>query len=109
MSEDKTRQFHPFEDRVLGELQAIGSRLTALEEKMGAIDRETKPNWARLHRDFSEHSAEVRALLGNLDRKLDVINSEMLQLKSDQKAIEKRISKIEVEVRPQVIPQDRQF
>lgn len=109
MSEDKTLHLPSFEERVLGQLDTLSLRLAALETRISEIDRETKPNWERLHKDFSDLHAGVKTIFGNFDRKLDVINKEMLQLKADQKEAEARIEKIELEARPQIIVQDRQF
>lgn len=110
MSEDETKKMPPtFEDRVLSDLQTLISRVGLLEEKFAALDRETKPNWSRLHKDFAEHSADVKLLLGDLNRKLGVISAEMLQLKADQVRDEKRIDKIELETRPHIIAQDKDF
>ena len=103
MSDETIRMPSSFEEQVLSELRALGSRLTSLEEKIAKI------NWDSFRKDFSLHNSEVKELLGDLDRKFDVINHELLRVKSDQLRIEKRIDKIELDVRPQVIPQDRQF
>lgn len=109
MSEDKTRHLPSFEERVLDELGALSSRLVALETRIGEIDSETKPNWERLHRDFSDLHTDVKSIFGNFDRKLDVINREVLQLKADQQGMEGRVEKLESAARPQIIVQDRQF
>jgi hypothetical protein len=92
-----------FEEQVLAELQALGSRLNSLEDRIGKI------NWDSFRKDFSQHNSEMKELLGDLDRKFDVINHELLHLKAEQIRIEKRIGKVELDARPQVIPQDRQF
>jgi|SRR6266850_4835365 len=109
MSEDKTSHLPSFEEKVLGQLDALSSRLAVLEIRIVESDRETKPNWERLHRDFSELHADVKAIFGNFDRKLDVINREVLQLKADQRGVENRVEKLESAARPQIIVQDRQF
>jgi len=116
MSEDKTRHLPSFEERVLAQLDNIDSRLAALEQRGAERDLETKPNWERLHKEFGEirgqfgeMHTDVNTYLAMFDRKLDVINKEMLKLKADQLGIEGRVDKIESEVRPQIIVQDRQF
>jgi hypothetical protein len=110
VSEDKTAEtlhLPSFEERVLDQLGAVSSRLASLEKRVGEIDMETKPNWERLHRDFSDLHTDVKTIFGNFDRKLDVINSEVLQLKADQKGLERRVVRIESEPRPQIIFQDQ--
>src|SRR5258706_295298 len=105
MSEERTPdtlRLPPFEERVLARLEDLNARLASLES-------ETKPNWERLLNEFKDMNASVKAYLTNFDRKLDVINSELLQLKANQRDIESRVVKIETEARPQVIIQDHQF
>ena len=103
-NEDQTIKMRPpFEEEVLAELRSLGSRLNSLEGKI------TQINWDSFRREFSKHNTEVMELLGDLDRKFDVINHEILRLKAEQIRIEKRIDKVELDVRPQVIPQDRHF
>lgn len=112
MSEDKTaKTLHlpSFEEKVLAQLDDVSSRLALLEKRSAERDAETKPNWERLLKDFQEMNTSFSTYFKNFDRKLDVINSEMLQLKADQKGVESRVDKIELEVHPQVIAQDRQF
>jgi hypothetical protein len=112
VSEDKTAEtlhLPSFEDRVLALLEAVSSRIATLEKRVGEIDADTKPNWERLHRDFAGFHTEMTASFGNLVRKLDVVNKELFQLKADQEGVETRLEKIELEVRPQIIVQNRQF
>jgi tetrahydromethanopterin S-methyltransferase subunit G len=110
MSEDKTLHLpSSFEGRVLAQLEEISIRLAALETRVGKIEAETKPNWERLHSDFTQFHADMKASFGNLDRKLDVVNKEMFQAKADQKGVELRLDKIEAEAHPQIIAQERNF
>jgi len=119
MSEDKTAETLPlpsFEASVLAQLENIATRLAALEKLRVERDLETKPNWERLHKEFGETRTEfsqmhrdVNTYLAMFDRKLDVINKELLKIKADQLGIESRVDKIESEGRPQIIVQDRQF
>ena len=119
MSEDKTAEtlhLPSFEQKILGELETISSRLATVEKRAAQTDLETKPNWERLqkdvaqiHSDFVQLNTDMKASFGNLDRKLDVMNKEMLQVKADQAGIEARLKKIELEARPQIIVQERQF
>jgi hypothetical protein len=103
-SDDKTIKMRsPFEEEVLGELRTLASRLTSLEATIAKID------WDSFRRDFVKHNLDVRELIGDLDRKFDVINHDLLQVKAEQIRIEKRIDKMETDARPQVIVQDRQF
>lgn len=112
MSEDKTAdtlRLSSFEEKVLAQLDAVSARLDLLEQRSKERDNETASNLERLLKDFHEMNVTFNTYFKNFDRKLDVMNSELLQLKVDQRAIESRVDKLEVEVRPQVIVQDRQF
>ncbi len=97
MSEDKTAEalhLPSFEERLLSGLDAVSSRLAALEKRVGEIDADTKPNWERLHRDVAQFHTEMTASFGNLIRKLDVVNKELFQVKADQQGVETRLEKI---------------
>ncbi|HEX8846115.1 MAG TPA: hypothetical protein VF791_15800 [Pyrinomonadaceae bacterium] len=107
MSEDPTR--HLFEEKVLARLDAIDSRLASLEKRAHKRDFETKPIWENLLNAFTKMQAEVDAHLTNFDRKLDVVNKELLQVKADHSGLEKRLEKVEVEMRPDILVQDHQF
>jgi uncharacterized coiled-coil protein SlyX len=111
MSEDtaETLQLPSFEEKVLAQLDAINARISSLEQRVAKQDYDTKPIWERVLREFSEMRTEVNTHLTNFDRKLDVVNKEMLQLKADQTGLESRLSKIESQVLPEVIVQNRQF
>ena len=97
-----------FEEKVLTQLENVNLRLLAIEKKQAEYDYDTKPIWTRVLKEFSEMRHEVNAYFTNFDRKLDVINKEMLQIKADQKGIENRMDRIESQY-PQIIVQDRQF
>jgi uncharacterized coiled-coil protein SlyX len=112
MSEDKTSdtlKLPTFEEKVLARLDAIDSRLTSLEKKVAARDYETKPIWERVLSELEQMRTDVNTHLSNFDRKLDVMNKELLQAKADQRGLESRIDKVESQVYPNVIVQDRQF
>jgi hypothetical protein len=88
MSDDETKILNkkrrPYEEKVLAELESVRSDLRTL-------------------------SKTVERYLDTFSRKLDVINSELLSVKADQRDVEDRVSKIEAETRPQVIPQEKEF
>jgi hypothetical protein len=119
MSEDKTSEtlrLPSFQQRILTELETISSRLASVEKRAAQADLETKPNWERLqkdvtqiHADFVQLNTDMKVSFANLDRKLDVMNKEMFQVKADLNGVETRLTRIESEVLPQIIVQDRQF
>lgn len=90
MGEEQTDRFEggtPFEIRVLRELSNINqrlggleTRLTTLEEKVDARLYDTRPIW--------------EAVLGRLDRieaKLDVFGRDLIETRTDVRALEKRL------------------
>jgi hypothetical protein len=110
MSEDETKIDGisvSFEDTVLARLEEIGSRLAALEKR--EQEPETKSVIEPILSEVRNINLNIQTYLKNFDRKLDVVNSELLQVKADQRAVEARLSKVEIETQPQVIAQDKQF
>jgi tetrahydromethanopterin S-methyltransferase subunit G len=110
MSEEQTERFEgstPFEIRVLRELSNINQRLnglegrlTSLEEKVDARLHDTRPIWesvlsrldsieARLD-SMDARLDSVDARVKKVDTKFDVVASELLDLRTDVRALEKR-------------------
>lgn len=77
MSEDTTKNLdqRSFEERVLAEFAAMRSefaalnmRLTALEEKVDARLRETRPIWEAMQATLDDLTMQVQEMLGELFR-----------------------------------------
>jgi chromosome segregation ATPase len=108
LSDETIKIPHSFEERVFVELSTLGSRVGSLEDRVGSLenkvasleDKIVKIDWDSFRRDFSKHTSEVKELFGDLDRKFDVMNHELLGLKAEQIRVEKRIDKIELDIRP---------
>jgi tetrahydromethanopterin S-methyltransferase subunit G len=112
MSEDRTKDLptsHSFEEKVLARLDAIDSRLASLEKRAHDRDFETKPIWERVLSEFSQMRVDVETHLTNFDRKLDIVNKEMLQLKANHVGLEERLDKVEAQIVPNIIVQGRDF
>ena len=113
MSEEQTKRLGDnsltFEARVLAELGSISSRLAALEKREAERQMETKPGLDQIISEVRSINTNVQTYLKNFERKLDVVNSELLQMKADHRSLEDRLTKVEIETRPQLIPQERQF
>ena len=119
MTEDETKRMSAslsFEEKVLRHLEEVSSgieevrsRVVALERREAERDMDTKPGFDHILAEVRNINANIETYLKNFDRKLDVVNSELLQVKADQRALEVRVRKVEIDSRPQVIPQDRQF
>jgi hypothetical protein len=80
-----------FEQEVLARLDAIDGRLRALEEQSERRAVETKPIWERALAEI----LEVKQSLGNVERKIDVLSRDIIQVRADQTYLEGRIEKLE--------------
>jgi len=84
-----------FEERVFARFDAIDARLTKLEEASDRRAMETKPIWERALAEIAETRAEMNARFDNVERKLDVLNRDMLQLRADYAGHDGRIARLE--------------
>jgi len=101
MSEDKTAETpdpRTFEERVFARFDALDARFDNVEarlEKLEAKSYDTKPIWERALAEIQETRAEMIKRFDNLERKIDVLNRDMLQLRADQVRIESRVERLE--------------
>ena len=101
MSEDLTQNLpdsRPFEERVLAELAAIRSgqvaletRLTALEDKVDARLRETRPIWESVQQQLTELKAQMTAM----EKTLDDIRLRLTEVYRESFEIRGRIGRLE--------------
>jgi tetrahydromethanopterin S-methyltransferase subunit G len=80
-----------FEERVLTRLDAIDARLQALEGQAERRAMETKPIWERALAEI----LEVKQSLANVERKIDVLSRDIVQVRADQAHVESRLDKLE--------------
>jgi hypothetical protein len=71
-------------------LDGLDDRVRALEAK--ALD--TKPIWERALAEI----LEVRKGVEDLNRKIDVLNQDVLQVRADQRRVEKRMGELELRI-----------
>jgi chromosome segregation ATPase len=99
MSDENTTAEQPdarsFEERVFARFDAIDARLTKLEEAAERRAMETKPIWERSLSEIIETRAEMNARFDNVERKLDVLNRDILQLRADYAGQDSRITRLE--------------
>jgi tetrahydromethanopterin S-methyltransferase subunit G len=104
VSEDVTKDMdgRPFQERVLETLDLLVSTLTSLETRFTILETrldrqtlETKSMWEKAVAEIVETRSEMTRRFDNMERKLDVINRDMLQLRADQKFAESRLDKLE--------------
>jgi len=87
MSEETTQDQNgarSFEERVFARFDALDARLTALEEKVEARLRETRPIWEAMQ-------ADLHRLNGNVEQ----IVIDLHQTRAAQTALERRVSLLE--------------
>jgi chromosome segregation ATPase len=106
MSEETTQNMpdgSSFEERVfarfdaietrLQALDTIDARLQALEDQAERRALETKPIWERALAEI----LELRQSLSNVERKIDVLSRDIVQVRADQAHVESRLEKLESE------------
>jgi archaellum component FlaC len=112
MSEDPTHQFTPFEamvlqrfdqidirfdkvdirfDQVEQELATVRDEMRERLEKLEAMAIDTKPIWERALSEI----LEIKDQIAKIDRKFSVLATDMVELRSDQERIERRIDLLE--------------
>ncbi|HKY43854.1 MAG TPA: hypothetical protein VJM50_12250 [Pyrinomonadaceae bacterium] len=102
-----TLKLPSFEEKVLAQLESLDTRLASLETREDERAYDTKPIWNRVLTEISELKIEVSEVktdvsevktevselhrhMRNFDRKLEVMNKELLQVKADQRDLEMR-------------------
>jgi len=118
MSEDRTRDLpdtRSFEERVFARFDGMDSRFDAMDTRFDAMDKrfdsldsrvqslearalDTKPIWERALAEILEIKQgveEVKGRVENIERKFDVLALDMMQLRGDQRRIDKRMDALE--------------
>jgi|SRR5882672_2648134 len=95
MSEDETKALNnpSLLKQILVKLEVIDARLQAVESKIERRGFDTKPIWERALAEIMEVNQRVTTI----DRKMDVLGKDMLNLRADQLGIEERLRKLEGE------------
>ena len=94
MSEELTKNMSDgpsFEERVFARFDALDARLETLETQVERRALETKPIWERALAEI----LEVRESVANVERKIDVLSRDIVQVRADQTRVENRIDKLE--------------
>jgi len=110
MSEESTQNIsdgRSFEERVFARFDAIDARFNAIDSRFDAVEArlqalesqaerralETKPIWERALSEI----LELKQGLYNVERKLDVLSRDIVQVRADQVRVESRLEKLESE------------
>ena len=103
MSEEITQNIpdgRSFEERVFARFDAIDARLQGMDVRLQALEDqderralETKPIWERALAEI----LELRQGLSNVERKIDILSRDIVQVRADQAHVESRLEKLESE------------
>jgi len=94
MNEETTRDMPDatsFEERVFARFDALDARLQALESQAERRAVETKPIWERALAEI----LELKESLANVERKVDVLSRDIVQVRADQARVENRLDKLD--------------
>ena len=122
MSEDRTQELpdnRSFQERVFARFDAIDGRFGTVDARFDAMESrfdrrfdsldtrvqalearalDTKPIWERALTEILEVKQgveEVKGRVENIERKFDVLALDMMQLRGDQRRVEKRMEGLE--------------
>jgi hypothetical protein len=96
MSEELTQNMpdgRSFEERVFARLDSIDARLQGLESQAERRALETKPIWERALAEI----LELKRSLENVERKIDVLSRDIVQVRADQSHADARLTRLESE------------
>jgi len=80
-------------NRLQQTMENLSAHLKSVEEKIDKQAYETKPLWAKAISELEEMNHNF----AKLSRKIDVFNSDMLNVRADQREHEERIKRLESE------------
>ena len=96
MSEEPTQNVsdgRSFEERVFARLGSIDARLQSLELQAERRALETKPIWERALAEI----LELRRSVENVERKIDILSRDIVQVRADQSHADARLTRLESE------------
>ncbi len=101
-TDDKLDSLITLVQQVATDVKTLNGRVDSLEQKVDSRLHDTRPIWegvqARLTTIESEIGSlrtEVQAGFKKLDRRLDVLNGEIIDLKDEHRELESRVDKLE--------------
>ena len=95
-------------DSMDGRLDSMDGRLTAVEEKVDRRMLETRPIWERalaeiaglraeMQEGFEKVHGELNHGLRRINRKVDILNHDILEVRADLLHLDERVTKLEPE------------
>ena len=104
MSEERTRDLpdnRSFEERVFARFDAMDTRFDGFDSRVEALEAralDTKPIWERALAeilDVKQGVAEVKEGVEDVKRKIDLLSLDMVQVRADQRRVDKRMDALE--------------
>lgn len=95
MSEDETKiiENSPLLRRILQSQERVEEHIKTLEANFERLSMNTRPIWEKALAEI----VEVKQSVASLSRKIDVFNSDMLNVRADQREHDERINRLESE------------
>src|SRR5436309_430677 len=103
MGEETTQNLpegRSFEERVFARFDSIDARLDSMDARLQSVESqaerralETKPIWERALAEI----LELRRSLENVERKIDVLSRDIVQVRADQSHADARLTRLESE------------
>ncbi len=95
-------------DSIDSNVHSLDARLTAVEEKVDRRMQETRPIWERalaeivglraeMQEGFEKIHGELNHGLRRIDRKVDILNHDILEVRADLLHMDERVTKLEPE------------
>ncbi|MCI0485022.1 MAG: hypothetical protein L0229_00200 [Blastocatellia bacterium] len=84
-----------FEQAVTARMDSFEQRLTALEEKADRQVIETRPIWERALAEIAETRAEMGKGFRNVERRLEIVSSDINQMRASLRDLEDRLDKLD--------------
>ena len=94
-----------FEERVFARFDALDAWLGRMDarlndtgmrlEKLEAKSYDTKPVWERALAEIAETRNELQTGLRRVERKIDVLNQNILEVRADLRDLDTRVEKLE--------------
>jgi chromosome segregation ATPase len=72
----------------------LGTRVEAIETKIDNLQPEFVTNWESLQTQLSDMHSDIR----KLDRKFDLLNEDVMEVRSDQRDMNRRVDKLDRKV-----------
>lgn len=83
-------------DRIEARLDGVESRLDRIEARLDTMDARFEAVDAR----FNKQDTDSENGFGRVERKIDVLNHNILELRADQRYVDSRLERIETQAKP---------